>query len=70
MEGAIWRAHELNRAWQTGGDMKLRDQALQLLETTLTAPVADLTDTGFPGLVLLAASSPTEPGWDRLIGLS
>ena len=70
MEGTIWRAHELNRAWQTGGDMKLRNQVLQLLETALTAPMADLTDTGFPGLILLAASSPTEPSWDRLTGLS
>lgn len=64
MEGAIWRAHESNRKW------KARGEALQLLETALTAPLADLTKTGFPGLILLAASTPTEPAWDRLIGLS
>lgn len=64
MEGAIWRVHESNRKWQASGE------ALQLLETALTAPLADLTETGFPGLILLAASTPTEPAWDRLIGLS
>jgi hypothetical protein len=70
MKSAIWRAHELNRTWQAEGDRKLRDHALQLLETALTPPLANLDHTGFPGLVLMAASSPAEPAWDRLIGLS
>jgi hypothetical protein len=70
MKSSIWRAHELNRTWQAEGDRKLRNHALQLLETALTPPLANLDDTGFPGLVLLAASSPAEPAWDRLIGLS
>lgn len=70
MEGAIWRAHELNREWQAGAQTEWRDQAVQVLETAVTTHLADLPENSFPGLVLLAASSSVEPAWDRLIGLS
>jgi hypothetical protein len=73
MEGAVWRAHELNRAWQTGEQTDSRGHALQFLETALIAPLAEngiLSGPAGTGLVLLAASSPAEPKWDRLIGLS
>jgi len=73
MEGAVWRSHELNRAWQTGQQTDSRARARQFLETALTAPLAEngfLSGPAGTGLVLLAASSPAEPKWDRLVGLS
>jgi len=73
IEGPAWRAHELNRVWQRTADKSTREQAVSELETALQAP-ADRH--GFPGgatvtgLVLLAASSPVEPAWDRILGMS
>jgi hypothetical protein len=73
IEGPAWRAHEWNRAWQAGAHAGAREQAIQKLETALDAP-ADahgfLIGAAGTGLVLLAASSPVEPAWDTVIGLS
>ena len=73
IEGPAWRAHELNRVWQGTADAGTREQAVRELESALQAPADGhgfLAGAAGTGLVLLAASSPVEPAWDRIVGLS
>jgi hypothetical protein len=73
IEGPAWRAHDLNRVWQGASDTGAREQAVRDLETALQAPADGqgfLRGVAGTGLVLLAATSPVEPAWDRILGIS
>jgi lantibiotic modifying enzyme len=73
--GSAGLAHIFNRLHQATGTPSLRVAAEDWLSHLMDAQLADL-DSGFltgaagVGLVLLAAATPLEPRWDRVLLLS
>ena len=71
--GAAGLAHIFNRFHQASGSGLLRQAALDWLEQLVEMPRPDsgfLTGAAGVGLVLLAAATPIEPRWDRVLVLS
>jgi class I lanthipeptide synthase len=72
--GAAGIAHLFNRLFQASGEPVFREAALawfgRVLDTEPPADMGFLTGAPGMGLALLAAATPTEPNWDRVLLVS